>query len=64
MCVLAAKRVSPEHPRAEEVTRIRELARHLRDRVEASDRLADAAEFEFRTHALLAASRTASKIFW
>ena len=64
MSVRAAEGVSPQHPRPEKVARVGELAGHLRDRVDAPDRLADAAELQLRAHALVAASRTASKIFW
>jgi hypothetical protein len=46
VCVRAAERVAPEHPRGGEVARVRELARHLRDPVDAADALADAAELE------------------
>ena len=61
----ASKRVPPQHPRHDEVARIRELALHLRRRVDTRDELADAAHLQ-RAHRLghaLAAARTASKIF-
>ena len=65
--VRAADRVAPEHVRVHEVARIGELARRLRDPVDARDALADAAELELarcrRAHAP-AASLTASRIFW
>ena len=44
--VRAADRVSPEHPGGEEVARVGELPRHLRDRVDALDTLADPAKLE------------------
>ena len=53
--VRAAQGVAPEHPRGEEVAGVRELAGHFRDRVDAPDRLADAAELE------LACSRPARR---
>jgi hypothetical protein len=61
----AANGVAPEHPRGGQVARVGELAGHLRDRVDALDDLADAAELELaggRAHRS-AASLTASKIF-
>ena len=42
MRVRAAQRVAPEHPRHDQVARVRELALHLRRRVDARDELADA----------------------
>jgi hypothetical protein len=44
--VRAAQRVTPEHPRCMEVTRVRELAGRLRDRVVAPDALADPTDLE------------------
>jgi len=64
--VRAADGVTPEHPRGEEVARVRELAGHLRDRVDAARRLADPPQLEparGRAHVREAARRTASKIF-
>ena len=61
----AAHGVTPEHPGRDEVACVGELSGHLRDRVDALDALADAAELELlsrRAHRL-AASLTASKIF-
>jgi hypothetical protein len=48
MRVRAADSVAPEHPGREQVARVGELAGHLRDRVDALDDLADAAELELR----------------
>ncbi len=59
--VRAAQRVAPEHPGGREVARVRELARRLRDPVDAHDALADPAQGQRLAHS--AASRTASKIF-
>src|SRR5919204_1897149 len=64
--VRAPQRVAPEHSRRGEVARVSELAGDLRDRVDALDALADAAELEpagDSAHAREAASLTASKIF-
>ena len=58
--VRAAQRVPPEHPGGGEVARIGELARRLRDPVDALDALADTPELQSLFHD--AASRTASKI--
>src|SRR4029078_9442726 len=44
--VRAADSVAVEHPRGEQVARIRELAGALRDGVDAADGLADATELE------------------
>ena len=59
--VRAAQRVAPEHPCGDEVARVRELTRRLRDPVDALDAFADAGRAEGPAHS--AASRTASKIF-
>ena len=59
--VRAAQRVPPEHPGGNQVARVRELARRLRDSIDALDALADPPEGERSAHS--AASRTASKIF-
>jgi hypothetical protein len=44
--VRAADGVAPEHARRDQVARIGELARHLRDRVDPPDGLPDSAELE------------------
>jgi hypothetical protein len=52
MRVRAADGVAPEHPCREEVARVRELARDLRNRVDAPDGLADAPELELGASSL------------
>ncbi len=64
--VRATNGVAPEHPRGEEVARVRELPGHLRDRVHSPDALAHSSELEPArgcAHTRDAARRTASKIF-
>ena len=64
--VRAAQRVPPEHARGDQVARIRELALHLRWRIDARDEVADLAHLQRACRGLRhdapAASRTASKI--
>ncbi len=62
--VRAPQRVTPKHARDDQIACVRELALHLRRRVDARDELADLADLEpaWRGAGHPAASRTASKI--
>ena len=67
VCMRTAHGVAPEHAGRGEIARVRELARRLRNPVDARGALADAAELELSPGGgahVPAAMRTASRIFW